>query len=181
MIYLGIDPGKDGAIFGIGSAGVEGWIIPDLDQRAERMRLLLAMVDNCPDMIRAVLEDAPAFPGQSSVTTAAQFRDIGQWQGMLAALKIPYQMVKATTWQKEVMVGKPAPEKKPKADGSEQIKKERKRLAEVHRKEIKAYAATVAGRIFPGLDFRRTERCAGPHDGLVDAALIAEYCRRTWR
>lgn len=177
MIYLGIDPGKDGAIFALGAGGSEGWILPDLDQRAEKLRVLLVMVDGDPGRIRAVLEDTNAFPGQSSVTTAAQFRDIGQWQGMLAALKIPYQMVKATTWQREVLVGKPSPPKKPKGMDP----KSRKHLTDAHRKEIKAFAATVAARVYPGYDFRRTERCAGPHDGLVDAALIAEYCRRVWR
>jgi hypothetical protein len=44
--------------------------------------------------------------------------------------------------------------------------------------ETKARALEVARRLWPGTDWRATDRCRTPHDGLIDAALIAEYGRR---
>jgi hypothetical protein len=35
-------------------------------------------------------------------------------------------------------------------------------------------------KLFPGINAKRTERCKGPDLGLVDAALIAEYGRRSF-
>jgi hypothetical protein len=44
--------------------------------------------------------------------------------------------------------------------------------------DLKAASIRVAMRLWPSVDFRRTERCRKPHDGMTDAALIAEYGRR---
>jgi hypothetical protein len=44
--------------------------------------------------------------------------------------------------------------------------------------ETKARALEVARRLWPGTDWRASDRCRTPHDGLIDAALIAEYGRR---
>jgi len=115
-------------------------------------------------------EGKKKFTGISMQSIAAQFRNIGQWEGILAARMIPYQLVKAVAWQKVMLEGKPSPPKKA-------SKKEK----EHHRKAIKGYAAVIASRLFPGHDFRRTVKCYTPHDGMVDAALIGEYCRRAWR
>lgn len=42
-------------------------------------------------------------------------------------------------------------------------------------KDTKGAAATRAAQLFPGVDFRASARCRKPHDGMVDAALIAAY------
>jgi hypothetical protein len=44
--------------------------------------------------------------------------------------------------------------------------------------ETKRAASELARRLWPDESFFATERCKTPHDGLVDAALIAEYARR---
>lgn len=45
--------------------------------------------------------------------------------------------------------------------------------------DTKPAALRVASKIWPEEDWLATKRSKVPHDGLVDAALIAEYCRRT--
>lgn len=43
---------------------------------------------------------------------------------------------------------------------------------------IKPQAAVAAARHFPGVDLRATPRCRVPHEGLVDALLIADWLRQ---
>jgi hypothetical protein len=42
----------------------------------------------------------------------------------------------------------------------------------------KAAALNVANQIFPGAQWLKSDRCTKPHDGMIDAALLAEYGRR---
>ncbi len=46
--------------------------------------------------------------------------------------------------------------------------------------DTKAAALKVARQLWPEQNWLASSRCRVPHDGLVDAALIAEYCRRTY-
>ena len=43
--------------------------------------------------------------------------------------------------------------------------------------DTKAMALTKARELWPQVDFRASDRCKIAHDGLIDAALIAEYGR----
>jgi len=45
--------------------------------------------------------------------------------------------------------------------------------------DTKARALEAAGRIWPHETFLASPRCRVPHDGLIDAALIAEFGRRS--
>ena len=51
---------------------------------------------------------------------------------------------------------------------------------EINKKEVntKATSINAAKRLFPELDFRRTEKCDNIDDNKVDATLICEYLRR---
>lgn len=46
--------------------------------------------------------------------------------------------------------------------------------------DTKAAALNVAKRLWPEQSWLRTDRCRKPDSGLVDSALIAEYCRRNY-
>jgi len=54
---------------------------------------------------------------------------------------------------------------------------QKKMLGKVPAGETKAYALAKANELWPGELFRASSRCKTPHDGLVDAALIAAYGR----
>jgi hypothetical protein len=45
--------------------------------------------------------------------------------------------------------------------------------------DTKKTAKLVAKRLWPGQDFTKSARAYQPHDGKCDAALIAEWGRRT--
>jgi hypothetical protein len=184
MINVGIDPGKDGAIAFIADDGI-------VEVRAAVLgandRAALLARRYAPSLLRVYIEKSQAFPGQGGVGNHSTGMDYGQWLTILDLYDIPYQIVTVQSWQKVMLAGKPSPPKKPDMpalathDGYKQAVAARQRITAAHRKEVKEFAATVAQRLFPTVNLKRTEKCAGPHDGAVDALLIAEYCRRTWR
>ncbi len=47
--------------------------------------------------------------------------------------------------------------------------------------DTKAAALLVARRLWPSESFLANDRCRVAHDGIVDAVLIAEYCRRMYK
>lgn len=44
--------------------------------------------------------------------------------------------------------------------------------------DTKPVALTLARALWPSMDWRATERSKTPHEGIIDAALIAEHARR---
>jgi crossover junction endodeoxyribonuclease RuvC len=160
-LYLGIDPGLGGAI---------GWFLdrehlgvrdtPVAVVKASRRDYLVAEMGQmlqtivfglCADMagdVQAAIEMGRGMPGQSSATTWAQARGSGLWEGLLAALRIPYQVVDPNRWKRAV--GLPP--------GSD-----------------KGESRVLAARLFPELasSFLRVK-----DDGRADAMLILEWRRR---
>ena len=178
MIYLGIDPGLNGALAILDNTSsvrpsaftftsildMKGWIIQE----------------DLASGVFATIEGIHAISRQRAADTFARGQNLGEWLGLLTGLGIPYQLIPPQRWQKEMMPGKPLPTpmmyKGPELTDLQT--KENKRIDAANKKKIKAHAASVAAGLWPDVDFRRTARCEGPHDGKVDAALLAEYGRR---
>lgn len=74
---------------------------------------------------------------------------------------IRYTEVPAKDWQKEIFQG----QDKIYITGSKKV-------------DTKAMALMAVKRLFPHLNLLMTEKSSVPHDGLVDAILMAEYARR---
>jgi hypothetical protein len=94
-------------------------------------------------------------PGGSKSAKAATSM-AGSFHALRALLEIKcgrYERITPQTWQRVMIPG---------AKGG----------------ETKSRALEVARRLWPGTDWRASDRCRTPHDGLIDAALIAEYGRR---
>ena len=101
------------------------------------------------DTAIAVLEHVGGIPGQSA-PAAFNFGDnFGFIRGLLRANGVPYELVRPQKWKKEFSCT---------SDKNTSIK--------------------VAKRLFPKTDLRRTPKCKGPHDGICEALLMAEYGRR---
>lgn len=96
MIYIGIDPGKDGAM-AILRPMEPPLVIPfDAKSYAELLRDAAAEGE-----IRCCLERVGAMPGQG-VTSMFRFgENFGLIQGMLTACSIPYELVTPQRWKKE--------------------------------------------------------------------------------
>lgn len=98
-VYIGIDPGKDGAMAVIGPETVQ--VIPcdsDLYNTA------LSALGRSPQPCRCCLERVGARPGQG-VTSMFRFgENFGFIQGLLTAYSIPYELVTPQKWKKEFQV-----------------------------------------------------------------------------
>jgi hypothetical protein len=162
MAIAGIDPGKDGAVVVIAGPSfapeIHRYVTPMLGEGRreydlQRMRGIL---------LSHTLEHV-ALERQQPMSTRGQFDGskqafgtglgYGLWMGLLSGLAIPFEVVISKTWQKVMHKDVMGPDTKTKS-------------------------ALVAQRLHPTIDWRRSTRCKGPHDGLVDAFCIAEWARR---
>jgi crossover junction endodeoxyribonuclease RuvC len=101
----------------------------------------------------AYFEKVGARPGQGVRSMFTFGTGFGTLRGVLAALGIPYTEVPPQQWQKVLLAG-------------------------IGKGDPKGAALLRAKQLWPALSFRATERSKVAHQGLVDAALIAEYGRR---
>ena len=164
-LYLGADCGMDGGLITLDQWGqiknvnVMPTVKPGKGRKID-LRALDALLVNFKHHfggIMAVLEDpgghAPSAAGLRSMTYS--FAAI---ETLLVAHDIPHEIVRPLTWQKTFW-------SKPKMPKGEKF-------------DTKAAALSAARRLWPEQDWTPTERATRPHDGLIDAALIAEYGRR---
>lgn len=95
MTYLGIDPGKKGALAILRESGAVE-VVP-FDPEA----YLAAFRSLAPTGARCVLEHVGAMPGNGGVSMFSFGENFGTIQGMLAATGIPFQLVRPQKWKKE--------------------------------------------------------------------------------
>ena len=96
MIYIGIDPGKSGAM-AIIFDGMDETILTPFDEReyAHLLRELNSQI------AKACLEHVGAMPGQG-VTSMFNFgQNFGYIKGLLEAFQTPYELVRPQKWKKE--------------------------------------------------------------------------------
>lgn len=143
--WVGIDPGQSGAVAVIFRAGqiVEDW--PGCPARAAELLLNWRIEFNVE---LAALESVHAMPGQGVKSMFAFGRNLGAWEGLLAALHVGYVMPTPQQWQKGLVMP---------SDGA----------------DPKARSLTVARRLFPDADLSRKK-----DHGRADALLLAWWARR---
>jgi hypothetical protein len=171
-IYLGVDCGKSGAVSEIDNAGnlIEFHAMPivgkgkgsklDLQKLAEYFSYKKLAIENGRDYM-VIVEDpgghAPSAAGLRSMTYC--FAAI---ETLLVAYKIKHHIVLSQKWQREFW-SKPQMPKGQKFD-------------------TKAAALAEAKKLWPDEHFRVTSEAGNllknPHDGIVDAALLATYGMR---
>lgn len=94
MYYLGIDPGKDGALAIISESGVR--LIPFNEQNyAEALSGLRGHRAIC------CLERVGAMPGQGVTSMFSFGENYGFIRGLLTASQIPYERVTPQKWKRE--------------------------------------------------------------------------------
>lgn len=158
MRILGIDNGLDGAYVLLDEGvPVARHIMPIIKVKASKREydtpaLVRLIRDLAPD--HAYLEKAQSMPGQGVASMFSIGNGYGIQRGILAALAIPHTLVHPRTWQTVL-------------------------FRDLPKSDTKAMSPIVCGRLWPAVDWRASQRCRIAHDGLTDAALIAEYGRRT--
>ncbi len=154
---LGIDPGFEG-----GMVLLDGMVVAEMattptqpgangNNEYDKKEILDLLWRWKPEMV--VLEYQQSMPKQGVVSTFKIGEGYGMWQGIFAAMQTRLEIVHPRTWQKVM-------------------------FEDMAKQDTKAASAIVAARLWPGVDWRRTPKCKAPHDGLTDAACIAEYGRR---
>lgn len=152
-VFIGIDPGKDGALAILGYRETPILIPFSESEYANQLRRLdpMAVPENIRPYIHpfCVVEHVNAMPGQGVTSCFSFGQNFGFILGLLTAFRIPYELVRPLKWKKEFSCT---------SDKNTSIE--------------------VAQRMFPGVDLRRTPQCKKPHDGIAEALLMAEYARR---
>ena len=163
-VFIGIDPGLDGGMAAVGESGavLEHVVMPVHGAKGKGKRLLdhagvLAFLRSFGADCALALEVQQAMPGQGVSSMFQIGRGFGALEMAVLAAGHQLHEVRPQAWQKVMLAGTPA------------------------EMESKARAAMVAQRLWPGLDLRASPRCKGPHDGVVDALLLAEWMRRQRR
>ena len=160
-IYIGIDNGVSGGAVAIDDNGkiIDYLVMPiqkarrrnEVDVRAF-VKWLTCISRNYLADIKVIVEE----PGGSKSASAAVSMEgsFHALRGALESRRASWDRITPRSWQKIMIPGCKTGETKPRA-------------------------LECAQRLWPAQSWRATLRCKVPHAGLVDAALIAEYARRT--
>ena len=166
-LYVGIDIGKHGAIAIIhpdDRKNVRTMAMPMIKDEIDYHLLysnLTTLYLNNQDNIHVVFEKLGVIFGSGKNTAFSMGYQSGAIEMMCIANRIPYTKVRAVDWQKQMF------------QGVDSILKPKS-----NKRDTKAMALIAINRIFPDLKLTFGERAVKPHDGLIDAVLIAEYARR---
>nr|DAF32176.1 MAG TPA: HOLLIDAY JUNCTION RESOLVASE [Caudoviricetes sp.] len=95
MIYIGIDPGKNGGIAFINEFGEIIQLLPFSEDS------LIRLIKNCSSDMICTLEHVHAMPKQGVVSTFNFGMNFGFIQGVLKAYLLPFQLVPSPVWKKE--------------------------------------------------------------------------------
>lgn len=160
-IVIGIDPGVHGgiAILKLPKLNVYPMpIIGDKEYDMQRIKTLLwfarMLEGKSTHTAVCYIERQHCMPGEGLPRTFKTGFGFGMLQGILTGLEIPFVVVNAKEWQKEIFKGLPKDQ------------------------DTKVSSALVAQRLFPKTEFRATERSRTIADGMTDATCIAEYGMR---
>lgn len=156
MQVIGVDPGKNGGLAVLDEHGNirQLEIMPTIADQIDAGRIA-DLIRSLGPACRIYIEHSSAISGvRHSGSTFSFGRNFGVLLGIVGTLGCVYSLVKPKAWQKEVWQGT------------------------AERLDPKERSLLAASRLFPQEKFLATERCKKPHDGLVDALLLAEYGRR---
>ena len=166
-VYVGIDPGSMGFVAVMYSNGDKDFLsIKDAGYTGVVEFLKDVFVTSCGD-VACCMEEVHAIMGSSAKSTFAFGRVNGVLIGILTALNIPYHLVQPKEWQGEIWINQDKEYKSRCSNG-----KSRRRV------DTKKTSLNAGKRLFPQVDFRRTEKCKDDDDNKCDALLICEYGRR---
>lgn len=163
--YLGIDPGLSGGLVYILEGKIKyKLVMPTItitkkkgDSKKELDRLgISSFLSRIPNHTNVTIEEQHPARNQSIVAICTTCRNYGLLLMALHSAHLFVTEVSAKDWQDFYSIVSV------------------KKAAGVTTKE---QALPIAQSLFPGVDFRKSDRSRIFHDGIVDAALIARYCQ----
>lgn len=156
MIVVGIDPGLSGGLV----------VLMGHDQGLRPYHKIPMPVDygrvdvrHLGDVLgdegeHVFIEQAWARPGNASKSIVTSLVNYGRILGMLECRQLPHTVVAPGKWTRDLGL---------------------KATKDANGKRTKAANIALAKKLFPNETFLATPRCKKPHDGMVDAALIAYW------
>ena len=162
MRFVGVDNGSDGGIAVLDDSGrVDACLpMPVVDIGKTRTRRVVdlptvrALLEPLGRDVRVVVELAQPYPGEGAVQSFQYGRGFGAILGLLVGLGLPHEVVDPKVWQRAVLAG---------TEGG----------------DTKVRALLRAQREWPRQVWTATPRARVAHPGMVDAACIALYARRS--
>lgn len=156
--FIGIDPGKNGAIAMVDADGkiISLHVMPKFADKVDArglFRLLNQMTKDKDVLVH--LEKAQAFPKQGVVSVLNYGIFAGYCEMALYGLALPFELVTPQAWQKVMHSG-----------------------IETSIKDAKIRSALKVQRLMGLEPFMIGKKTKRPHDGLVDAYLIALHAQR---
>lgn len=152
-VFIGVDPGKKGAYAvirenadGTQNVSAKAW---DDEQFVNDMTDLVSWTERRNGNVFCVVEKVGAMPGQGVTSMFSFGKSCGYIEGVLRAVKIPYQLVPPRTWKKEWSLT-----------------------------NDKNLSIETCKKLFPNVSLKATERCRNDSDGLAEAILMAAWGKR---
>ncbi|MDD4804034.1 MAG: hypothetical protein PHN69_02570 [Candidatus Pacebacteria bacterium] len=191
MIIAACDPGSNGAFIAMDKNGntLYQFVFKnnkdgefDIKYFSDNVKDFLQKYSN--NSIIFYIEDVHSLFGMSAKSNFSFGKNCGMIEASIITLGYEVYKVTPKDWQKEMLKGievikkiKKEKYKEYDPDTFEQV--EKIRLVETKKNDVKAMSLKAQEKHFPDFNSRASDRCKMPHDGLVDALLIAEYARRT--
>ena len=162
MNFIGIDPGLQGGIATIRESGyIDVLIMPTTLNGKKRtlnnptLASVFSLLDAADIKCYAVLEQQQPMPKQGVTSMFSIGYGFGVLKQCLIDFNISHEVVRAQEWQKEFgITGRKG--------------------------NTKTQALRICQDLFPDVNLLATERSKKPHEGIVDAVLIAEFARRRY-
>lgn len=154
-VYIGIDNGLDGGLCAVSAhngAIIDKWAMPTFERSGKREVDTRTIYDWMMDFHSTllVLIEEPLRHAKSSQAMRSMGISYGKILGMCESHELEVKPIQVKNWQK-IMLGK------------------------VPKSQTKRFALKKAQELAPDEDWRKNNRCTVPHDGIVDAYLIAYY------
>jgi hypothetical protein len=169
--YLGIDPGKLGAYAVMDEGGVicEKVGLPLLGSEYDKAAMRAILTGR--EYTHVGLEEPGIIHGTSKSSVASLQRCVGMIEGLLVGLQIPYSLIQPKEWQKKMWTN---------------VKTQRKisTTGKTMVNDTKATSTLAVLRLWPSENWKITNKgndSTKYNDGMIDAALIAEYVRQTYK
>lgn len=156
MNYIGIDPGQTGGIAFVNDETVLTFVMPQKKEKGYDIGRIGKILESFKSQgpLRCYMEKLNGFPGMASNSTFNLGKGYGILIGVLGCLDIEVSYVPARTWQAVMWP-----------------------VFTEKNLDSKYKSFIASQKVFPAHNFLKSKRCSRPHDGMIDAALIAEYGR----
>lgn len=159
-VYIGMDPGKGGGFAAMDQDGkiLSKVVTPIIGKEYDVKSIVRFITQFSEHDVHVGIENVHAIQSGGRTSNFTFGKGLGILIGVVEGLGIPYTMVTPVTWQKNAWSGVPV-------------------MKKGNKKDTKGMSLVASRRLFPTEDFLKSARSSVPHDGMIDAALIAYHLK----